>query len=324
MKCLIAMALAVASAAAAAQHDGLRRDWFLVLSEAQALSAQLLECPNHAFGRLEDGARGITQRKAGLPPEALCFVQFCITDQVESIARCAPLTDLAAVNPFVTLSDAGPAPDTAVWPGCNQPMLNRLRELVAAAGSVPLLARIGIGGVESRYITQREPTFEEIEWMIVAAVGAGFRGIVWVGQFDTGGRLRALGDGLERSAGDLGRARPVRWAVAPAGLPVSALATDTRLAVALLHPGYFRDPRTGRLQSLPVDPPLQEGVLNLRPPVGVTVKAGVSLHGPPVVPQSGTQGDFLVPYRFAGGGTLLFLGLATMGDDGAGAGARAP
>jgi hypothetical protein len=301
--------LAAAGVAGAAETDCLCRDRFVVLSASQAQAAQLLECPNHAFGGMQDGINEIGRRKATLPGGEISFVQFCITDQTEAIARCAPLVDLAAVNPYVTMSDAGPSPDTAIWPDCNHPLLNRLRQLVAAAGDVPLLARIGIGGDESRYLTVREPTFEELEWMVVAAVGAGFRGIVWVGEFDTGGRLRSLGNGLERFAEDLGKAKPVRWVVTPAELPVSVLATDSRLVVVLLSPAYFQDPKVGRVQKLPIDPPLQKGTLTLRLPDRIAIKAGVSLHGRPVVPQRQAGNTYNLLYQFAGGGTVLFLDL---------------
>ncbi len=320
--CLLLVAVGVALAADSA--DSLRPGRFLILSVPQALSAQLLECPNHAFGGMQDGINEIAQRKAGLPHGAISFVQFCITDQVEAITRCAPLLDMAAVNPYVSLSEDGPSPDTAIWPECNHPMLNRLRQLRTAAGEVPLLARIGIGGVESSYLTKREPTFEELEWMVMAAVGAGFRGIVWVGEFDTGGRLRGLGSCLARFAEDLGKVKPVRWVAVPTVLPVSALATETKLAVVLLNPDYFQEMKTGQLQKLPLDPRLQKGVLTLRLPDRITMEAGLTLHGRPVAPQRQPDGTYSLPYQLAGGGTVLFLDLVQQGTRGVEGGRKTP
>lgn len=298
---------------AAADTDCLPLDRYVVLSGQQAVRAQLLECPNHAFGTMDDGIREIEKRKAELLPGQIPFAQFCVTDQVDTVRRCMPLLGAAAANPFVLLSDRQPAAGSPLWSGWDHPVINRVRDLREAAGTKRLLARIPIGGVESKYITKREPTFEEIEWMILATVGADFKGIVWVGQFDTGGRLRNLGHNLLCFADDLGTATPVGWATAPEGQPVSALASKKMLFVVLLHPEYFQEPVIGQIQKLPLDPKVQTGEVTLTLPDGVTTESGISLYGKPLKPRS-EGSKAVVPYRFAGGGEMLVLDLKSWGE----------
>jgi len=308
MRCFHTLLLVCSTGFAAPDTDCLSLTRYLVLTNEQAVRAQLLECPNHAFGGMENGIREIENRKLGLQPGQIAFVQFCVSDQVRSIQGCIPLLDMAAINPFKELSQKAPAEKSPLWPGCDHPVLNRVRELRQAAGDKRLLARIPIGDVEAKYITKREPTFGEIEWMILATVGADYKGIVWVGQFDTGGRLRTLGHDLLCFADDLGTARPVGWAAAPQGQPVSALASKGMLFVVLLHPEYFQDPAIGRIQKLPLDPKVQTGEVTLTLPEAVTTKSGISLYGKPLKPRS-EGGEVVVPYRFAGGGEMLVLDL---------------
>lgn len=144
--------------------------------------------------------------------------------------------------------------------------------------------------------------------MILATVGADYKGIIWVGQFDTGGRLRTLAHNLLCYADDLGTAKPVGWATAPQGQPVSALASNRMLFVVLLHPEYFRDPLVGGIQKLPLDPKVQTGEVTLALPDGVTTGPGISLYGKPLKPRT-EGGMVVVPYRFAGGGEMLALDL---------------
>ncbi len=308
MKRFYSLLLLCGTALAAPDTDCLSLTRYVVLSNEQAVRAQLLECPNHAFGSMENGIREIEKRKAGLLPGQISFVQFCVSDQLDAIRRCLPLIEMVAINPFVTLSDRGPSPGSIAWPSSNQPVLNRVRGMQESAGGKRLVARIGIGDVESKYITKREPTFEEIEWMILATVGADYKGIVWVGQFDTGGRLRNLGHNLLCFAEDLGTAMPVGWATAPEGQPVSALASKKMLFVVLLNTEYFEDPVMGKIQKLPLDPKVQTGEVVLALPEGVTAESGVSLYGKPLKPRM-EGGKVVVPYRFVGGGDMLVLDL---------------
>jgi hypothetical protein len=308
MKHTLPWLLLCTAALAAPDTDCLSLTRYVVLTNEQAVRAQLLECPNHAFSGMENGVKEIEKRKADLLPGQVSFVQFCVNSQVRSIQCCIPLLDMGAINPFRELSLKAPASESLLWPGYEHPITNRVRELRETAGDKRLLARIPIGDVESKYITKREPTFEEIEWMILATVGADYKGIVWVGSFDTGGRLRNLGHNLLCFADDLGTAKPVGWATAPKGQPVSALASKKMLFVVLLNTEYFQDPVIGKIQKLPLEPKVQTGEVTLTLPEGTTTDSGISLYGKPLKPRL-EGGKVVVPYRFVGGGDMLALDL---------------
>ena len=301
--------------AARTTGDELHRQRFLFLTAADASRQQLLDCPNHRFGGMNDGVREIKRRAAAQPPGSISFVQFCTSGQLRTIKQCADLVDVAAINPFVRTSQNPPDDDTLLWPGFDHPIVNRIRDLRSAAGENRLIARLdlqGYGHGEGRFFEGRGPIFDEIHWLVYATIGSDFKGIVWLywpSDPTLGGRIKHLETSLKRYRDDLGAARPVAWAAGPDGQPVSALRSGKVLFVVLLNPSYMQiDDRT-QVAKLPVDPQLCEGVVECRLPADLQVVEGTTLSGIPV--ELDADGALVkAAYSFRSGGEILVLRLA--------------
>jgi hypothetical protein len=203
------------------------------------------------------------------------------------------------------------------------------------------VACINLDG-EAYLFKGRRPCFEEIKWMVLAAVGANYQGVVWRGQtrgtpFE--GQLGRLVEGLRGYGEDLGQARAVGWVRADRG-PASAVCTEKRLFVVVLDGTYLRPLRRTRSVpppktsvsrkgvALPMDVQLLDGELafplparevglTLLLPEGRTIESGRTLSGVPV--DVTRQGKGLrVNCKVRGAGELLIFSLGRREGKGSG------
>jgi hypothetical protein len=287
---------------------------FPILTEGEAKSpafGTLLVCPHHRHGTAEEGEhklRGLLREYNG--PTSTIWL--CRTHTIPSVRQFSPLVQRVVLNPFLfdLFSDRPTATaDTDVWPGFNHPCLNGLRELREAAGQTTLVACVDLQGDKSIF-GRRGPTFEELEWEVYAAVGAGFKGIAWRGERTVAPsptKLAQLESGLRRYGPQLAAARSVRWAIPPGDLPLAMLASDDRLFVILLDPKFLNPTRPGdRIEGaqLPLAPRTRFGEIELRPPRNINLVSAEALDG---APQRFTRHEvgYTLKYRFRGGGQMV-------------------
>jgi hypothetical protein len=286
---------------------------FVFLSKAASKRCQIIECPNHAFGRIPEGLAELRRRAALHPAGWAKFGQLCVSRQKESLTAFRDELDVIGINPFVKISDVSPEPNAAYWPGCDHFLLNRVRELRRCAGRTTLWARIAVGTVESRYITGRAPSYEEIKWLTLAAIGGGFDGVIWVGGFKFDGRLSVLQTAVEQRARELPKARPVRWAHSDASVWISARASRRKLYIVVLNGRYFPRPRRAKVLPFPLNTAAIDAAIELTLPLGLTPTRGVTLDGREVTPEPSGRGQWMVHFEVDGGGTMLILPVS---DDG--------
>ena len=287
---------------------------FIFLSAREASRLQLLGCPNHAFGTMDDGIKEIERRLLSRPASAISFIQLCVSDQIRSIERCAPLVDISAINPFVMTSSKTPASHSRIWPTCDDPLVNRLRELTTAAGEHRLLARIDLGGIERGFFRERLPSFDEITWMVYAAIGAQFKGVVWVGDASfPSHRLARLERQILCHAEGLGVARPVSWVRSGSNQHISALASESELFVCLLNPNYMHLTGQRKCVDLPLWPTHCTFVLELIPPQRVRILSARTISGSPVYFKE-KDGGIEATHEFVSGAEMLVFQTAALPD----------
>ena len=282
---------------------------YIFLSGGNASRTQLIECPNHAFGTMKDGLKELQRRLTNKGGKA-AFGQLCVSAQMESIKMYSPFLDIIGINPFVSTSQEKPSSDSPIWPSFDHPMINRIRQMRELAGETVLLARIGIGGIESEYITKRPPTFEEVKWEIYATIGAGFKGVIWVGGFDSGGRLRRMASEIERYAFDLGRANFVTWVKSDTKQPLAALCSEKRLFVILLNDEYFpicKLKSKGKL-PLPLSEEANEIEIILSPPIGISLDHAVTIGGRNV-PIMKKENSYFLKHRLKSSAEIIVFDL---------------
>ena len=279
----------------------------------------LMLCPAHAHGPKEQATAELIHLVAQHRSPAPATIWVCRRNQLEPLREFAPMVDRVCINPFVHNSNRRTALADPPWPNTAHPFLMQVQDLRRAAPGRQLVACIPFDGEEYRH-GSRQPTFEEIEWLALAAVGSGFQGVAWRGDLGTTpyrDRLDALAGNLLRHADRLARAEPVDWVAAlpadgakdaPPRPHCSALRSGNRLFVVLLHPQYLDVPRDRLAIPLPIRPEACNAIVELRPPDGTTVAAAERLDGTPLALRpAGVR--VLVPCRLAGGGTLVVLDL---------------
>lgn len=291
----------------------------------------LMLCPAHAHGPKAEATAELIRLVAQHRSPAPTTIWVCRNTQLETLREFAPMVDRVCINPFAYNSDRKAVIAEPPWAGTSHPVLVRPHNLRLAAPDRQLIACIDVDGEESRF-GKRHPTFDEMQWMVLAAIGSGFQGIAWRGHVDTlpyRDQLDLLTNNILRHADELSRAHPVDSVTvtspAPTGLaqgqpdtdgqqanapvPLSAMQTRNHLYVVLLHPQIML-PQPGK-STIPL--PLGTGSVRecsvaLRPPSGTTLVSVERLDGTPLTLQR--DGDqFLVPCRFAGGGTMLVFSL---------------
>ncbi len=274
----------------------------------------VMTCPAHDQGPREGVRDRLLALIAAHPPDGPpATLWVCRTNQIDTLRAYGRLAERVVVNPFVHLDRRLPAPDHAVWPGVDHPIVNqvrRVRDAVHAtdddaSGPPPaLLALIDVAGEPKRF-DERKASLEEVRWMAVTAIGAGYRGIVW----RRGGRPSQLANfqsALRRHGAALGQAQPLAGAaVADAG-PCAALLGDDTLFLCLLHPAMMRlsDAGDDALVVVALDRSPRDFVIDLSDLGGRAIESMVSLSGMPatVVP---TDGGTRVRYRLTGGAQIL-------------------
>ncbi len=276
------------------------------LEEANRL--QIMECPSHTFGSMKDGLEELKKRITRKPEGSLILSQLCISQQLESVKMYSPYLDVIGINPYVSGTDKEPDAKSLIWPGFDHPLINRIRQMRELAGDTVLLGRIGIGGEESEYITKRSPTFEEVKWWIYAIIGADFKGVIWLGGFDSGGRLRRMAAEIERYANDLGHAKLVSWVKTNERQSISSLCSNNRLFVVLLSADYFPKKYIGgnKKLPLPLDEKSTEVEICLSPPLGMKIETARTLGGR-LLPVVKKDHYLLVQCRFHGSAEILIF-----------------
>ncbi len=287
---------------------------FTIASEREIARGITMICPSHRHGTLDQAIKKLTNLTANLPADRPSSSWVCRSNQLPTLEKITPLVDEIYINPYVLLSTDPPAADTPVWPGCDHPMLNQVRAIRDVAGADQrLIACIDLRGEPSHY-EKRRASFEEIEWLTLAVVGAGYQGIVWRSEPDPKAawrmRLRRLEDGLRAYAQELADARPVAWVSAGDGGFVSATAGEHRLFVCVLHDQYMHMLPDHSAFQLPLEVEPSQVQLRIALPLGTTVQSGQTLGGVPVVIEN-ADGHLAVNHRVRGGGDMLIFDLTT-------------
>jgi hypothetical protein len=215
-------------------------------------------------------------------------------------------------DPYCSTGERGPRPDDVIWPGFDHPFVNRVRELREFVGDqTRLTGWINPAGPDGRF-TAREISYEEVRWMVLAAIGADFDGAIWGVQLETQpwrDRLRRLQQDLNSYAVELGYARPVAWA-RDSRQTGSALSAGDLLFVVLLHPDFMRPLSGGeRGVALPVAPPPRRGEVLISPPEGIQVISAQTISGRALPLQAGPEG-WRVNYRYTGSGEMFVVRLS--------------
>ena len=307
---IAAMAAAIAVMICAAAEGGAKSDTrFTIGTEADA--ELLMICPAHAHGTADEAMAKLKQLLAAHPATQRSAIWVCRSNQADTLSKFAPLVDEVYINPFAVSDTRQPDPQQHIWRSLDHPSINQIRRLRSLAPDTRLIACINIEG-EPRCWKKRAASFEEVQWMFYAVIGAGYKGIVLRGDVAAcpfAPQLRNLEKEIMRFASDLGVAQPVAWVTGPREQPVSAVRSDKMLFVALLNPSYVQIDHDKQTAVLPVKPGLCEGVVDCRLPSGLKIVSGATLSGEPLKLD---VNDSLVkaPYSFRSGGEIIVLRLA--------------
>lgn len=230
--------------------------------------------------------------------------------QQETAREFGGLADVYSYDAFAFVSSEGPAEGETLWPGYDDPFINHARKMRNLVGSTPIMALLN--GSMGLGTDTRQALPEEVQWQVFAALGADYRGVVWPGAslpVTWGEDCQRIGERIREYGPLLGAARPVDWAAAEAGQPVSAAACETKLFVFLLNPAYMTLDDDGQTVVAPLDKCRREGVVTLTLPPGVKVGRGQTLGGKAL--HITIEADrTAIAYSFAGGGDMLILSLS--------------
>ncbi len=240
---------------------------------------------------------------------------FCARVASETVKKTVQRADEIGIRVFNHAVLGRPKPGCRIWPGYDNPLINNLRELRMATAGKPTYATIPyysgqVPGIRGK----RRIIFEEYKWMVLAAIGAEYDGILWGHGYTPTGHAKQLPrlEGLLVAyAEDLGQARIVGWAsnATVSGQAVSVLSSRRKLFVVLLNKDYMAIGEDRETITFPLEESACEGAVTITPPAGVSVKSGKTLYGMHVpVAQDGRS--FVVKYSFSGGGEMLILNLS--------------
>lgn len=309
---LLALAMFMLASPIHAQTDGSpRRFQILPLSEGGGGTAMYtLTCPAHRHGTPEEAMEKLHDLLADWPDDRPSTVWVCRANLLSTLEMFAPHVDQVVVNPFVHLQHDGAREGSiAAWENTDHPVINHLREVREAAGSTGVIGCLDLRG-EPRYFDNRQASFQEIEWMIYAVIGANYQGLVWRyrgGQRDDlpwKDRLARLETQLQAESEGLGDAEPVDWVQTADDTPVSSLASDSRLYICLLHPDFMQLMPDGKSFQMPLEHEPANTDLALKLPPGVGIDEIRTLGGLPVMFQN-EDGEVRLRHRLTGGGTML-------------------
>jgi len=172
-------------------------------------------------------------------------------------------------------------------------------------------ARIPVDHTESAYVTKRPPSVGEIEWMVFAAIGAGFKGIVWVEKAGLLGRLKSLQSSIEPFADELGTARHVKWGKSLEGHPISMIRSERHLFVVILNTMYLAGLEEKGPPLFPIASEPTTGRVSISPPTPLAIRSGKTLDNTPIT-LNFEDDPVLIGYSFKNGGEMLIFELTKM------------
>ena len=289
------------------------RDKFLIVPESQTYAdsfGMVMICPAHAHGTPDEAMAKLKKILETFPSNQVSTIWVCRADQTNTLRKFAPVVDRIVVNTFALTSNLGPKKGDPIWPKFDHPFLNHIRELRNIAGKKNLLGCIDVAG-ESGYFKDRSISFEEIEWMVYALVGANYQGIVWRGNLDSlswGNRLHQLESSLGQYSDTLGVAEVVNWVTTSTKQPISALITKNYLFIVLLNTEHLKLSEITKRVVLPLDTPDCRGSLSIQLPKGIRIISGKTLSGLPVKITHQDK-SIQIPYHYRGGGEIIVLSL---------------
>ncbi len=222
------------------------------------------------------------------------------------------VVDMIVACPFSLPSTAAPSDTDLVWPGYDNGFINQLREARKAAGKTPFFSLVYLRRPLSKPTGgTRHISLEEVQWRIIAAVGANCRGIILKHKagFDRtpdAASLTQLVSALKEQSKEVGKAQLVDWVQATKGQPVSALASDKYLFVALLNSAYMTLSEDGGSVLYPTGAKRRAGRLRVLLPTGLSIRDGKTLLGKQVMVTT-IDREHVIDYEFKGGGEMLIL-----------------
>ncbi len=234
--------------------------------------------------------------------------------QVEMLQAFSEDADICDVWLFANPSKRRPRDDDVIWPGYDNPVINRVREVrTVTLGQRVLAVMQGWGNAVKRspwgIRPYRHITSEEVTWHTLAVVGAGYDGILWGWEWDKrtqSKHLKRLTESLEEYLTDIGSALIVPWAQVSEDQPVSVLFSDKKLFIVLLNPAYMTVSPDGTKIQVPTSGMRRSGQLTLQIPPGYKIESGQYVSGFPVVMRR--EKDVInVDYRYSAGGELLIF-----------------
>lgn len=231
------------------------------------------------------------------------------SDQQDSAKAYAGYVDVFDYSAFVYTSNDKPDEKELIWPGYDNSFINHARQMRHLCGTTPVVAtlRATVGSDQQ----QRPITLEEVQWQFIAAVGCGYRGVVWPVSYDDvtwGDELRQIEERIGKYGRSLAQAKSVNWAAAPKNQPASVLASEEHLFVFLLNEAYMTFDINGKTVVAPLEKHCCEGVVALNMPAGLKVRRGQALSGK-ALRLSSQDGKITVEYSFTTGGEMLIFAL---------------
>ena len=233
----------------------------------------------------------------------------------DDVIRCFEgVADRLAIFVFCKTDAPGPGPEEVVWPHVDSPIVNRVRQIPRLAKTMRVYGTVPLKEDTNNHIwgrdKQRPPSFEEVQFMAIAVIGADYSGIIWKGgfaDFTEAARSTTFEAAIRKYADDLGRAEAVGWVSAPLGQPVTARFSGQKVFIMLLNPDYMNLGLDGVI-VLPEHARSVEGDATVTLPQGLSVKACRYLMGG-LIPLDTASGTVTVRYGFDGGGEMLIFDL---------------
>jgi len=212
----------------------------------------------------------------------------------------------------MSTEDLGPLPGDRVWPGYDNPHINRLRELRNICPGIRFVSAMWAVKDSHSAFRTRDPNHAEVRWMVLAVLGAGFYGLTLEG--DPEGLLYYQ-EKMRPYFSDLESVQPVNWIKPSERQPASGLASPERLFVVMANPEFLSgydehgDPLPPVLDSWE-----RQVRLFIRPPDGIAAKHGKYVfQSKPLKVFSVAQG-LEVNVNYVGGGDILVFDLESAGE----------
>lgn len=231
---------------------------------------------------------------------------------IDATAKFAPVVDGIMYWTFVFRNTRKPGPEDRIWPGCDHPYINQVREVHKAAGETPVYPIILPNWRDAPSSHRRRAIFEEIQWQILAEIGAGSRGILWRGtmpidELPYANKLKQFTASILVYADDLGEAKIVDWFKVDQPQPVAALRSRTRLFLVLLNPNYMASTRPNGDPVVPLDA-RHRGTLRLTPPSGIKLSHAKSISSS-CIRLEDAGNHWVLHYEFDAGGDMVIFDL---------------